>query len=266
MKRILIVIICMLILAMPLSVLAAEEDEADEVVTGDIEDEGVTEAPEDFGAAEPEPESTVTERIVNFVTENYTESSLISFAVALILFIFSIFKNYKSLKGTMGVMNNNAVKIAEDSYKAIDASFIEVKDVAQSSVTAVRDALSEANNVIQTITDGNSETMTNMMTKAEGIITTVESFKELIETFLARIGSSEDDKALLETTLAESDKSLRDLKGAVLANANMVAELLLLANIPNSKKEELYSKHLSSLKAISEATESEVNGDDAKET
>ena len=49
---------------------------------------------------------------------------------------------------------------------------------------------------------------------------------------------------------------------SVLANvelANEVAELLVLANIPNSKKEELYSRHLAAVGAIAEAEKIEVN-------
>jgi hypothetical protein len=40
--------------------------------------------------------------------------------------------------------------------------------------------------------------------------------------------------------------------------ANEVAELLVLANIPNSKKEELYSRHLAAVGAIAEAEKTEV--------
>ena len=47
---------------------------------------------------------------------------------------------------------------------------------------------------------------------------------------------------------------------------NMMAELLLLANIPNAKKEEIYARHLSAVNAIAEAEKSEVAEDDGKET
>jgi hypothetical protein len=35
--------------------------------------------------------------------------------------------------------------------------------------------------------------------------------------------------------------------------ANEVAELLILANIPNSRKDELYARHLAAVNAIQEA-------------
>ena len=59
------------------------------------------------------------------------------------------------------------------------------------------------------------------------------------------------------------------LKVAKLANtelANEVAELLVLANIPNSKKDELYARHRAAVALIDAAsTENEVENDDGEE-
>jgi hypothetical protein len=74
-----------------------------------------------------------------------------------------------------------------------------------------------------------------------------------------------DTPSLLET-YNETDKTMQVLKKVVEENANMMAELLLLANIPNAKKEEIYARHLSAVNAIAEAEKSEVAEDDGKET
>ena len=50
------------------------------------------------------------------------------------------------------------------------------------------------------------------------------------------------------------------IKASKLANvelANELAELLVLANIPNSKKDELYSRHIAAVAAISDAEKTE---------
>ena len=57
------------------------------------------------------------------------------------------------------------------------------------------------------------------------------------------------------------------LKATKLANIEMsndVAELLVLANIPNAKKEELYARHTQALKQLEEV-EKEVNDHEGKE-
>jgi hypothetical protein len=58
------------------------------------------------------------------------------------------------------------------------------------------------------------------------------------------------------------------IKTAKLANvefANELAELLVLANIPNSKKDELYSRHIAAVGAIAEAEKTEVTTNDGGE-
>ena len=54
-------------------------------------------------------------------------------------------------------------------------------------------------------------------------------------------------------------------KAANIELSNEVAELLVLANIPNSKKEELYSRHRAVVDAITTTEVSEVNEDDGAE-
>jgi hypothetical protein len=82
--------------------------------------------------------------------------------------------------------------------------------------------------------------------------------------------SSEEEKRKLQEALATATNYLETSKLANIELANEVAELLVLANIPNSKKEELYARHIAAVKNISEVKENitltEVIEDDNGET
>ena len=259
MKKILILMLCVILFcAMPLVASADEETPPESVETEETTPD-TEEVPE-------ESEMTLPEKIVNFLTTNYDSTALISLAITIIAYAVYGFKQYKSLGGKIGVLNNNAVNIAENSTKAIDASFVEVKGIAENSIKTVHKALGEAKEIMQAISDGNAAALTETLGKAEGIAEVVTTFTKTMETFMERIGDIETDKASLKTALNETDKTMQVLKKVVEENANMMAELLLLANIPNAKKEEIYARHLSAVNAIAEAEKSEVAEDDGKET
>ena len=281
MKKILILMLCaILFCAMPLMASADEATppesvETEETTPGTEETPPAEEVPPEDVAPpvdEPaeevpeEPEMTLPEKIVNFITTNYDSSTLIGFAITLIVYCIYGIKQYKSLGGKIGVLNNNAVKIAEDSTKAIDASFVEVKGIAENSIETVNKALGEAKDIMQAISDGNAAALTDVLGKAEGIAEVVTTFTKMMETFMERIGDIESDKAALKSALTEATKNMQLSNKAVLENSNMMAELLMLANIPNSKKEELYARHLSAVNAIADAEKSEVAENDGKET
>lgn len=288
MKKILILMLCaILFCAMPLMASADEATPPESVETEETTP-GTEETPTDTEETPPaeeippedvappvdepaeevpeEPEMTLPEKIVNFITTNYDSSTLIGFAITLIVYCIYGIKQYKSLGGKIGVLNNNAVKIAEDSTKAIDASFVEVKGIAENSIETVNKALGEAKDIMQAISDGNAAALTETLGKAEGIAEVVTTFTKMMETFMERIGDIESDKASLKSALAEATKNMQLSNKAVLENSNMMAELLMLANIPNSKKEELYARHLSAVNAIADAEKSEVAENDGKET
>ena len=90
----------------------------------------------------------------------------------------------------------------------------------------------------------------------------VEGYKTEMANLLAEVRANETEKQKLATLLAATEKHLSSSKSANLELANEVAELLVLANIPNSKKEELYSRHLAAVAAISAIEDSEVNNND----
>jgi hypothetical protein len=262
MKKILILMLCAVIFCSFSIVASADEvdtTEETEVITPEEEAPPAEEVPE-------EPKMTLPEKIVNFITTNYDSTALISLVITIIAYAIYGLKQYKSLGGKIGVLNNNAVNIAEKSTQAIDASFVEVKGIAEKSVDTVNKALGEAKEIMQAISDGNTAALTETLGKAETIAATVVSFKEVMETFLERIGDIESDKVATREALLKACNTMEACKKASIEEGNIVAELLMLANIPNSKKEEIYARHLSAVNAIAETEKSEVATDDGKET
>ena len=91
---------------------------------------------------------------------------------------------------------------------------------------------------------------------------TMQGYKKEFTEMLAEYRANAEEKQKLEQTLNEA---MAYIKAAKLANtefSNELAELLVLANIPNAKKDELYSRHLAAVHTINEAEKTEVNTDD----
>lgn len=164
-----------------------------------------------------------------FTTEDivaYIKSHIeeISVIGTLLLTIFYEVRKHGKLNGSIGTLNNNAITVAENSAAAIKSALAEV----------------------------------------EGIAEVVKNYKNEIKELLDEIRKNADEKESLETTLAHVEKLLSTSKLATLELSNEVAELLVLANIPNAKKEELYSRHRAAVDAIAIA-ESEVKSDEGTE-
>ena len=247
MKKILILMLCaILFCAMPIM---ASADEAD--IPESVETEETTPGTEEAPPVEEvpaEPEMTFSEKIVNLITTKYDSTALISLVFAIVAYTIYGINQFKTIGSKLGIFNNNVVKVAEDSSKAIDATFVEAKEM------------------MKALSDGNSAALTEVLGKAEGIAEVVTTFSKVMETFIERIGDVETDKAATREALMEATKAMKACKEASLEESNIVAELLLLANIPNSKKEEIYARHLSAVNAIADAEKSEVATDDGKET
>lgn len=171
-------------------------------------------------------EPTLPDRIVSFIKENYEGTSFLSLTIT--IFVYTIFavKKHNALSGSIGILNNNAVAVAKDS------------------AVAISDAIA----------------------KAEHLAEVVEGYKEEFDVVLAEIRKTADEKQSLEEMLCTVQKSLDTLKMADIEFGNEVAELLVLANIPNSKKEELYARHRAAVEAIATAENTEVITHDGKET
>jgi hypothetical protein len=139
----------------------------------------------------------------------------ISVIVALIVSAFYDKIVRGRLSGSIGTLNNNAISIAENSAKAIKDSLSEVEDIAN----------------------------------------VVKSYKEEFATLLKEVRKSAEEKQSLEDMLAHVENFLKSAKLATLELSNEVAELLVLANIPNSVKEELTARHLKAVHELEKVDE-----------
>lgn len=144
----------------------------------------------------------------------------ISVIITLIFTLIYQVRKHASLNKSIATCNNNAVSIVENSNSAISTA----------------------------------------LSRVENVSAVVDKYKDEIVTLLAEIRQTDEEKKKLETALAEVENYLKTAKLANTELANEVAELLVLANIPNSKKEELYSRHRAAVDAI-KAAEKEVKED-----
>ena len=138
----------------------------------------------------------------------------ISVIVTMILTVFYQIRKHASLNKSIVTLNNNSVSVAENSAAAI----------------------------------GQAATgMGNMCT-------TVGNYATAMDNLMAEIRANEEEKRQLVATLAKVSAYLESAKLANVEFSNELAELLILANIPNSKKDELYARHLAAVDAIAKAT------------
>lgn len=167
-----------------------------------------------------EGEAVVQEPTLTEQILRYGKDHLEEIAVMVYIFITSIYerKKQKANFNAIATVNNNAVNVSTDSK------------------TAIADA---------------KQTMQEVKTEVVG-------YKETIDKLLDAFSVTAEEKKCLETKLDEVNNHLKTAKLASMELANEVAELLVLANIPNSKKEELYARHLAAVGAIAEAEKTEV--------
>ncbi len=167
-----------------------------------------------------------TEQSMTEMIVGYVKSHVeeISVIITLILTMFYEIRKHGKLNGSIGTLNNNAVTVAEKSAAAINSA----------------------------------------LSKVEGVMDIVDGYKAKIETLLEEIRISEEEKKALADALVRVESYLNTAKIANMEFANELAELLCLANIPNSKKEELYARHMDGVHKL-EAAE-EVKSDDGQET
>lgn len=94
---------------------------------------------------------------------------------------------------------------------------------------------------------------------------TMSGYKEKMEELLSEFRKNAEEKEKLEGLLTNATKLMETAKLANVELAAEVAELLVLANIPNAKKEELYARHIAAVNAIADAEKTEVNTHDGEE-
>ena len=241
-KKTLLLFACLsFMLALPLSVAATDEvsfaDSADEVISEYITTEVEIPAESEISATETEaytfPVTEETPVGLTFTVEMivdyiFNHPEEITVIITMIGTIIYQIKKNRSLGKSMTLMNNNAVAMSENSTAAINQALLTMNNVANQ----------------------------------------VEGYKYDIEVLLGEVRDTAEQKKKLAEALITVENHLKVAKLANTELANEVAELLVLANIPNSKKDELYARHRAAvalIDAASEDTESEVDNDDGEE-
>lgn len=184
-------------------------------------------------AEEASPSEEATEKTMTETIVDYVTSHVeeISVIATLAVTIFYEIRKHGKLNGSIGTLNNNAIAVAQNSNAAIGEALGEVKNIAN----------------------------------------VVKGYKDDIAGLLDEIRKTAEEKKSLEEMLTNTSKLLETCKAANIELADELADLLNLANIPNSVKEKIYSRHCAAVDAISaigtavEAT-TEVITDDGKET
>lgn len=178
------------------------------------------------GTLTPDTEVVEAEKPMTEVIVDYVKAHIeeISVIGTLLLTIFYEVRKHGKLNGSIGTLNNNAIAIAENSSTTIRVALKEVADIAE----------------------------------------VVRKYRDDFASLLDEVRVNSNEKKSLEQTLAEVETFLKTAKLATLELSNEVAELLVLANIPNSKKDELYARHTKAVHEL-EAVEGVIH-DDGTET
>lgn len=121
------------------------------------------------------------------------------------------------------------------------------------------------NTSIGTLNNNSVSIAQNALAEVTRVSSVVGEYTEKIEAFLTECRANAEDKEKLAGMLAKADTFIETAKLANKELANEIAELLVLANIPNSKKDELYARHLAAVNAISAAENTEVIHNDGEE-
>lgn len=136
-------------------------------------------------------------------------------------------------------------------------------------LTMVIKSIISCNNNAAVIAEESKATTQAALDEVKTISTVVDAYKEEFANLLAEVRQTDEEKRNLKTALENVEDFLKKSKSANIELGNTLAELLCLANIPNSKKEELYSRHRAAVEAIDSVVtavkNTEVKIDDGKE-
>lgn len=174
-----------------------------------------------------EGENSASEVLLSETIKEWILSHIEEILVVIFGAVSTIFSKHYYTKSnlSMGTINNNAVAIAKNSSTAIDEARISMERMAEK----------------------------------------VLGYDTKITELLAAFQVTAEEKQKLEEELIEIKKCLETAKLANVEFANELAELLCLANIPNSKKDELYSRHRAAVDKIVETENTEVKENDGAE-
>lgn len=161
---------------------------------------------------ETEESLTITEMVVNYVTEHAEELLTMGAAIASAIFVKLI---GGKLSNSVSTLNNNSITIANEAGNKLADAAKELKE-----------------------------------------------YKEKMAEFLEVFKKTEEEKLQLEDVIGHVETFLKSAKLATLELSNEIAELLVLANIPNAKKEEFYARHMKMVEEIKKV-EGVINNDRA---
>lgn len=163
------------------------------------------------------PEVTEEEKPITEVIVDYVKEHLEEITVIVSMIGAGIYGTHtrKKMNGSIGTLNNNAISIASNSTAIVEKALARVDDIAE----------------------------------------VVNTYGEKMAALMDEIRNSEEEKKALKGALIKVESYLTTAKLATLEMSNEVAELLLLANIPNGKKEDLYDRHKNAVRELKAAEE-----------
>ena len=167
-------------------------------------------------------EETIPEKTFSEKVVDWVKANFtdLSVVAALLLSIFYEIRKHGKLSGSVNTLNNNAIAIANNNAETIKLAFERVEELAK----------------------------------------VVEKYKDDFTAIFDEVRKTAEEKQTLEATLTHVETFLKSAKLATLELSNEVAELLVLANIPVSKKDELYARHTKAvheLEAVEEVMSNE---------
>ena len=155
----------------------------------------------------------------------------------------------------------------EEIVEWVKAHLEEISVVVTLIVTAVYNfirnnalgkSMTTVNNNAVTIATNSQDAINKALTSIALTASTVDAYKNEIASLLEEVRKNAEEKQALEKSLADVTAYLKTAKLANVEFANELAELLVLANIPNAVKEELYARHRAAVNSIAEAEKTEV--------
>lgn len=215
MKKILVFILCAMLIFALPVVAYAEEEDSNTVEPNEEVTENLPS--ENKTATEGEILPPKEDKTITEIIVDYVKENLEEISVIATLLATAFYNKIKNGKviGSVGLLNNNAVSIATSSADAINKA----------------------------------------LAKVEGIAGTVSGYVEKMEALLGEVRKNAEETDHLEQMLHQVEGYLKTAKLANIEFANELAELLNLANIPNSKKEEMYARHTQSVHELEAAEE-----------
>lgn len=174
-------------------------------------------APISAFAMEATTEDVTEEKTVTEEIVDYVKSHIEELTVIVSMIGAAIYgaRSRKKMDGSIGTLNNNAISIASNSTTIVEKALARVDEIA-------------------------------------GVVST---YGEKMSALMEEIRNSEEEKKALKDALVKVESYISCAKLATVEMANEVAELLCLANIPVSKKDELYARHTKAVHELEAAEE-----------